>query len=230
MATISNHLMETLPRRDRARLRAACEPVELQLSSPVCARGDATTHAYFPTQSFISLVCTVDQHPGLEVGMVGSEGMLGIELLLGIPRSPYDALVQGPGEAWRIEAGSFRAQLEGSLPLRQALSRYAHVRMVQLAQSAGCQRFHEVAPRLARWLLMSQDRAHNSRFAMTHEFLARMLGVRRSGVSTAAAMLQRDGLIHYVRGELTVLDRKGMECVACSCYAADRRTYSEVLP
>jgi CRP-like cAMP-binding protein len=230
MATIVNHLMETLPRRDRAGLRAACESVELDLSAYVCTRGEATTHVYFPTQSFISLICTVDHHPGLEVGMVGSEGMLGTELLLGMPVSPFDALVQGPGEAWRIGARSFRAQLEGSLPLRQALSRYAYVRMVQLARSAGCQRFHEVAPRLARWLLMSEDRAHGSRFEMTHEFLSRMLGVRRSGVSTAAAALQKDGLIRYTRGELTVLDRKGMETIACSCYAADRLTYSEFLP
>ncbi len=230
MATIVNHLMERLPRRDRARLQAACESVELPLSAQLCLRGAVTTHVYFPVRSFVSLICTIDHHPGLEVGMIGSEGVLGLELMLGVPSAPFDVLVQGPGTAWRIDASSFRIELEASPPLRQALSSYAHVRNVQLARSSGCQRFHQVAPRLARWLLMSQDRAHGSRFEMTHEFLACMLGVRRSGVSMAAAVLQRDGLIRYTRGELTVLDRRGMETVACSCYAADRLTYSEMLP
>lgn len=230
METTLNQLMEAMPRRDRARLQAACEPVVLVLSAPVCVRGAATAHVYFPTASFISLTCTVDHHPGLEVGMVGNEGMVGAELLLGVRSSPFDALVQGAGAAWRIGTRSFLAELESSKPLRQVLSRYVHVRTMQLARSAGCQRFHEVAPRLARWLLMSQDRAHGSRFAMTHEFLACMLGVRRSGVSTAAALLQKEGLIRYSRGELIVLDRRAMETLACSCYVADRLTYSEVLP
>jgi len=229
MAAMVNQLIEALPRQDRSRLLAACEPVELLLSAPVYVRGQATAHVYFPARSFISLVCTVDHHPGLEVGMVGSEGVVGVELMLGVDSSPFDALVQGPGEAWRIGARSFLSELEGSLPLRRLLARYVHVRMEQLARSSGCQRFHEVAPRLARWLLVTQDRAHSSRFLMTHQFLARMLGVRRSGVSTAAAVLQRDGLIRYSRGELSVLDRDGLEIVACSCYAADRLTYSEVL-
>jgi CRP-like cAMP-binding protein len=111
--------------------------------------------------------------------------------------------------------------------LRRTLSRYLHVRMLQLARASGCHRFHAVAPRLARWLLMSQDRAHGNRFEMTHEFLASMLGVRRSGVTLAAGVLQRGGLIRYTRGELTVLDRQGMETAACSCYAADQLTYQE---
>jgi CRP-like cAMP-binding protein len=230
MAAIVNQLMEALPRRDKARLLGACEPVELLLSAPVYVRGKATSHVYFPTASFVSLVCTLDDHPGLEVGIVGNEGVVGVELMLGLDNSPFDALVQGPGEAWRIGARGFRTEIEHSLPLRRLLSRYVHVRMEQLARSACCQRFHEVAPRLARWLLASQDRAHGGRFLMTQQFLARMLGVRRSGVSTAAAVLQRDGLIRYSRGELTVLDRNGLEMVACSCYAADRRTYRESLP
>jgi CRP-like cAMP-binding protein len=169
----------------------------------------------------------VDHHPVIEVGMVGSEGMLGAEILLGIGHSPFDAVVQGQGEALRIDVRRFRTELECSLPLRRTLSRYLHVRMLQLARASGCHRFHAVAPRLARWLLMSQDRAHGNRFEMTHEFLASMLGVRRSGVTLAAGVLQRGGLIHYTRGELTVLDRQGMEAVACSCYAADQLTYAQ---
>jgi len=224
---VSNDLIERLPRRDRTRLRAACERVELVLAAPVCVRGTAAGHAYFPTRAFISLLARVDHHPVIEVGMVGSEGMLGAEILLGIGHSPFDAVVQGQGEALRIDVRRFRTELECSLPLRRTLSRYLHVRMLQLARASGCHRFHAVAPRLARWLLMSQDRAHGNRFEMTHEFLASMLGVRRSGVTLAAGVLQRGGLIHYTRGELTVLDRQGMEAVACSCYAADQLTYAQ---
>ena len=224
---VSNDLIEGLPRSDRTRLRAACERVELVLAAPVCVRGTAAGHAYFPTRAFISLLSRVDHHPGIEVGMVGSEGMLGAEILLGIGHSPFDAVVQGQGEALRIDVRRFRTELECSLALRRTLSRYLHVRMLQLARASGCHRFHAVAPRLARWLLMSQDRAHGNRFEMTHEFLASMLGVRRSGVTLAAGVLQRGGLIHYTRGELTVLDRQGMETAACSCYAADQLTYAE---
>lgn len=226
---VSNDLIDGLPRRDRTRLRAACEPVQLVLAAPVCVRGAEVMHAYFPTRSFISLLARVDHHPGLEVGMVGSEGMLGAEIFLGIGHAPFDAVVQGPGEALRMDSRRFRAELECSLPLRRTLSRYLYVRMLQLARASGCHRFHAVAPRLARWLLMSHDRAHGNRFEMTHEFLASMLGVRRSGVTLAAGMLQREGLIRYTRGELTVLDRTGMEMVACSCYAADQLTYAEGL-
>jgi CRP-like cAMP-binding protein len=153
--------------------------------------------------------------------------MLGAEILLGIGHSPFDAVVQGQGEVLRIDVHRLRTELECSLPLRRTLSRYLHVRMLQLARASGCHRFHAVAPRLARWLLMSQDRAHGNRFEMTHEFLASMLGVRRSGVTLAAGVLQRGGLIRYTRGELTVLDRQGMETAACSCYAADQLTYQE---
>jgi CRP-like cAMP-binding protein len=224
---VSNDLIERLPRRDRTRLRAACERVELVLAAPVCVRGAEAGHAYFPTRAFISLLARVDHHPAIEVGMVGSEGMLGAEILLGICQSPFDAVVQGQGEVLRIDVRRFRTELECSLPLRRTLSRYLHVRMLQLARASGCHRFHAVAPRLARWLLMSQDRAHGNRFEMTHEFLASMLGVRRSGVTLAAGVLQRGGLIRYTRGELTVLDRQGMETAACSCYAADQLTYAE---
>jgi CRP-like cAMP-binding protein len=149
---VSNDLIERLPRRDRTRLRAACERVELVLAAPVCVRGTAAGHAYFPTRAFISLLARVDHHPVIEVGMVGSEGMLGAEILLGIGHSPFDAVVQGQGEALRIDVRRFRTELESSLPLRRTLSRYLHVRMLQLARASGCHRFHAVAPRLARWL------------------------------------------------------------------------------
>ncbi|MDE2297916.1 MAG: Crp/Fnr family transcriptional regulator [Burkholderiales bacterium] len=229
MATAENHLIELLPRKDRARLLAHCEPVQLELSEVLCEAGTPTRHVYFPTDGFISLVTLVDGSPSLEVGMVGREGMVGSQLVLGVVNAPLRALVQGPGAAWRIGTKAFRSELEHSPALQRGLNRYVYVLMAQLAASAGCLRFHQIGARLARWLLMTQDRAHADSFHVTHEFLAYMLGVRRVGITTAASALQRGGLIEYRRGELTVLDRSGLEAAACGCYAADRRTYAELL-
>jgi len=191
--------------------------------------GSPTRHVYFPIDGFISLVAPVASHPGLEVGMVGREGMLGAHLALGVAPAPLHALVQGPGSAWRIPAGAFRSELTHSAPLRRAMNRYLYVRMAQLATSAGCLRFHMIGPRLARWLLMSQDCAHADNFRVTHEFLAYMLGVRRVGVTVAASALQRSGLIEYRRGDIKVLDRQGLEAAACGCYAADRLAYARLM-
>ena len=229
LSAAENLLIERLPSADRRRLLAACETAPLILSAVLCERGEATRHVYFPTEGFISLVAQADQHPGLEVGMVGREGMLGAHLALGVAVSPLRALVQGAGTARRIGRGAFRRELARSHALKRALDCYLSVLMVQLAGSAGCMRFHRIGPRLARWLLMSQDRAHADRFHVTHEFLAYMLGVRRVGITVAASELQRGGLIVYHRGELTVLDRTGLEAAACSCYESDRRAYAEGL-
>jgi len=157
------------------------------------------------------------------------EGMLGVQLAMGVRIAPLHALVQGSGSAWRVGARAFKRELARSAVLRNELSRYAYVLMQQLAGSAACLRFHEIGPRLGRWLLMSQDRAHADSFRVTHEFLAYMLGVRRVGVTRAATELQRAGHIEYHRGALTVLDRRGLELAACSCYAADRESYADVL-
>ena len=224
-----NHLIERLPRADRKRLLAVCEPVELVLSEVLCEPGTPTRHAYFPTQGFISLVTLVEGSPGLEVGMVGREGMLGAQLVLGVATTPLHALVQGPGTAWRIGSVAFRGQLAQSPALQRGLNRYLCVLMAQLTTSAACLRFHQIGPRLARWLLMSQDRADADHFTVTQEFLAYMLGVRRVGVTAAAGALQSAGLIGYRRGEITVLDRRGLEAAACTCYAADRNSYATLL-
>ena len=229
MRTNQNRLIERLPRKERLQLLAICEPVQLVLGSVICEPGSATRHVYFPVDSFISLLTQVDGKPALEVGMVGREGMLGAELALGIATSPLHALVQGEGAAWRITSAAFRRELAGSVALQRVMHRYLYVLMSQLASSAACLRFHLIGPRLARWLLMSQDRAHNDRFRVTQEFLAYMLGVRRVGITTAAGELQRNGLIEYRRGHLTVLDRKGLEAAACSCYAADQKVYAKLL-
>ncbi len=226
MATAQNHLIELLPRTERERLLAVCEPMQLVLSDVLYEAGTPARHVYFPTEGFISLVSQVDAHPGLEVGMVGREGMVGAQLALGVTESPLRALVQGSGDCWRIAAAPFRREWLRGPALQRHLGHYVHVLMSQMATSAGCLRFHLLGPRLARWLLMSQDRAHGDRFHVTHEFLAYMLGVRRVGVTVAAGDLQRRGLIVYHRGAMQVLDRPGLEAAACSCYAADRLAYA----
>ena len=226
MPIAQNHLIQRLPRTERLRLLALCEPVHLVLANVLCEPGTPVRHVYFPTDSFISLVSMIDGSPGVEVGMVGREGMLGAELALGVATAPLHALVQGPGAAWRIGVADFRRELAASPALQQGLHRYLYVLMAQLATSAACLRFHLIGPRLARWLLMTQDRAHSDSFQVTQEFLAYMLGVRRVGVTVAAGTLQRSGLIDYHRGDFTVLDRKGLERAACGCYAAGQKSHA----
>ncbi|MEO6895959.1 MAG: Crp/Fnr family transcriptional regulator [Caldimonas sp.] len=230
MAETENRLIEALPHKDRHALLSVCKRVELGLSDVLSNPGTPMRHAYFPTEGFISLVTRIEGSPGVEVGMIGPEGMLGAHFALGVSMSPLHALVQGPGVAWRASASALQRELRGSSALRQGLGRYVYVMMEQLAHSAACLRFHLIGPRLARWLLMSQDRSGSDSFRVTHEFLAYMLGVRRVGVTTAAGALQTEGLITYRRGAVTILDRTGLEATACGCYAADRRTYLAFIP
>ena len=229
MTAVQNHLIELLPRRDRSRLLGLCKPVELVLGTMLYQPGTPTRHVYFPVDGFISLLAQLDGEPVLEVGMIGREGMVGVQLALGLATAPLHALVQGGGSALRIGSGAFRRELAVSPALQRLLHRYLHVLMSQLTASATCLRFHLLAPRLARWLLMSQDRAHRDNFAVTQKFLAYMLGVRRVGVTNAAGALQRAGLIEYRHGELRVHDRAGLEAAACCCYATDRQVYRELL-
>jgi CRP-like cAMP-binding protein len=229
MAATENHLIELLPRNDRRHLLDICEPVDLELSAVLCHSGKHTRHVYFPIDATISLVTPIDGEPALEVGMVGREGMVGAQIVLGVMTTPLHAVVQGPGKAWRIASPAFRRELARSLALRRCLNRYLYVLMSQFAVSAACLRFHLIGPRLARWLLMTQDRAHADAFHVTHEFLAYMLGVRRVGITAAAGALQRAGLVEYRRGEVVVLNRRGLEAASCGCYAADRKSYANLL-
>ena len=224
-----NRLLQALPRRESQQLLAACEAVELGFGEVLYEPNAVIRYVYFPTDSFISLMIPVDRTANLEVGLVGNEGMLGEPLVLGVEVSRLRALVQGAGPAWRIKAVKFARLLDRSPTLRPALHRYVQVRMTQLAQAAACTRFHVLEERLARWLLMTQDRAHMDEFHMTHQFLAYMLGVRRVGVTNAANSLQKRKLIRYHHGEVKILDRAGMERAACACYKADRETYDELL-
>jgi CRP-like cAMP-binding protein len=229
VANEENRLLSRLPRTDRVRLLAVCHLTQLVRGDVLGDRGNPTRNVYFPTEGFISLIAPLDGEPVLEAGMVGREGMLGAHLALGVAIDPMHALVQGPGMAWRLSARAFRGELARSLPLRLGIHRYLYVLLAQLTSSAVCLHFHLIAPRLARWLLMSQDRAHSKNFYVTQEFLSYMLGVRRVGITAAAGKLQRDGLIKYSRGYVTILDRRRLEAASCSCYRTDRQTYSELL-
>lgn len=217
--------VELLPTHVRDRLLADCTLVTLGYASVLHEPGAVVRHIHFPITSFISLLKTVDEHSTIEVGMIGSEGLCGNESNAARDVATLRALVQGAGTAWRIGLPAFRQHCEQSPELRELLDRYASFLMRQLAQTIACTRFHVVEQRLARWLLMTRDRARSDAFAVTQEFLAHMLGVRRAGVTNAASALQQQGLIAYRRGDLAVLDVDGLVAAACTCYRADRDAY-----
>ncbi len=225
----TNRLLEALPGADRRKFEAGCELIELELSSVIIEPRARIKHVYFPTESFVSLTLPVDGRANLEIGLVGREGMVGVPAVVGIRELGLSALVQGSGKALRMGVAPFLTELERSAALQRQLHRYLFVTMSQLAQSIVCNRFHVVESRLARWLLMTRDRAGADTFSVTHEFLAFMLGVRRVGVTNAAGSLQRRKLISYSRGEVSILNGDGLAAASCPCYDADLATYVRVM-
>lgn len=225
---VFNRLLEGLPQKLRDHLVQTCESVNLKFGNILCEADDPFKYAYFPLTGFISLVAVIDKHHPLEMGLIGNEGMLGATMSLGIANAPMRALVQGSGTALRINAAQLRLELLAAPALVSRLNHYVYVLLAQLSQTAACIHFHEIEPRLARWLLMTHDRAHKNQLHLTQDFLADMLGVRRSGITVAAGALQERKLIHYSRGEIIIIDRKGLEAASCECYQAVRRDYDQV--
>jgi CRP-like cAMP-binding protein len=224
-----NHLITDLPALERKRLMAECDLVELVFNETLTEPGEPLEYAWFPNHSFISLTVPVDASSNLEVGLVGNEGMLGNTLVLGVTTAPLHALVQGAGQALRISVADLQQQIKHSPVLEAMLKKYLYVSVVQLSQTAACTRFHLVEARLARWLLMTRDRAESNEFRITQAFLAYMLGVRRVGITRAATALHKKQLINYHRGNMTILDVKGLESSACSCYQIDKQTYKRIM-
>lgn len=225
----TNRLLDALPGRQRRQFLADCERVELDFAQVLYEPEVPIRHAYFPLDCFISLVTSVDDNVQLEVGLVGNEGMLGVSLVLGVDVSPKHAVVQGPGSALRMTAATFRRHCKDGAALRGNLHRYIHVQIAQLSQMTACTHYHRVEARLARWLLMTRDRANGDHFHLTHEYLAFMLGVRRVGITQAASALQRRGLVSYKRGDISILDGAGLERASCRCYGAAKNMYEKTM-
>ncbi|HEX5736732.1 MAG TPA: Crp/Fnr family transcriptional regulator [Blastocatellia bacterium] len=226
---IENRILAALPTKVYNRLVAQMERVPLPFAEVLYEPGDTIEHVYFPNDSIVSLLSTVEDRSTLEVGIIGNEGMVGVSVLLGVKTSPNRALVQGEGSAMRMKAAALRKEVNGDGSLQRLLHRNTHALMTQIAQSAACNRFHQVEARLARWLLMTHDRIGSDEFRLTQLFLSDMLGVRREGVTNSATVLQRNKLITYSRGHITILNRAGLEATACKCYSIIKAEYDSFL-
>jgi len=217
----SNRLLMAMPRPVFERLRPRLQPVDLARRQVLHTVSAPILHLYFIERGLISLVKTMQDGRMIEIGAVGIEGVSGAHAILG-GSSVLDSVVHIPGKGWRIGWNILRAEMEASPALRDLMLRYAHFRISQLAQSAACNRLHSLEQRCCRWLLIAHDSARSDSFPITHEFLAMMLGVQRTGVSLAANILQKARLIRCGRGRVTVVDRPGLEAMACECYATVR--------
>jgi CRP-like cAMP-binding protein len=224
---VVSRLIESLPRQLRGRLLEQCQPVELASGAELCTAGEPLLHAFFPLSACISLLTALGTRPPLDFSLIGNEGMLGATLALGVVIAPLSAVVLSAGTVLRIPVHGLQRALRDSPDLRRVLNQYLYVLMAQSARSAACIHFHQLAERLARWLLMTHDRVHGDHFKLTHRMLADMLGVRRSGVTIAAGALQARKLISYSRGGITVLNRRGLEAASCECYRTTVNDYSQ---
>ena len=229
VGTERNRLLQMLPATEYERLLSQTETVCLPVKTVLYEAGEPITHVYFPQSGVISLVNVMSDGGVVEVGTVGNEGMAGLPVFLGAASSPTKAFSQVEGSAKRIEAPAFRHAIDEREELRTVLQRYTQALMSQMAQSVACNRLHTVEERLARWLLMTHDRAGTDQLALTQEFLSDMLGVRRAGVTVAAGALQKAGLISYRRGKITVLDRLGLEEASCECYRIVKSHFDRLL-
>jgi CRP-like cAMP-binding protein len=216
---IANSLLAALPRAEYQRLLGNLEPLTLKLGEVLHEQGAPIRHVYFPVDCVVSLLAAVQEGQGLEIGLVGYEGMVGIAVALGQNIATGRAMVQVAGTAMRMRAPQFRQEFEECPLLRRELLRYAHLKLALARQTVACNCFHAVEARLARWLLMTSDRVLSENFFLTQDSLADSLGVRRTTINLAAGPLKRRKLISYSRGRIRILDRKGLEAASCRCYA-----------
>ena len=220
---VSSLILLSLPDSDYTSLRPHLEYVSLPNHLVLHEAGGKLEFAYFPNRGLISLVVVMKDGRTVEAGIVGNEGFAGTLAAVGLRRSTLQAVVQITGDGFRVEAGALQNTLESAPHLQLMLSRYAAIRGMQVAQTAACNRLHDIGQRLVRWLLMTQDRVDSGSLPITHDFLATMLGTDRSSVSVAAGVLQRKKLIEYTRGAVKILNRKELENSACECYGIIRQ-------
>ena len=228
-AAVRNRLLASLPPADFGRLATSLTPVTLTLKQFLLEADEPIEAAYFVETGMVSYLAYLEGGEAIEVGIIGSEGMVGLPLILGVDRAPAGALVQMGGTALRIKPAALRQAFNESDALRTRLLRYMQALYTQVSQTAVCNGHHSLEERLARWMLMAHDRAGADQFPMTHEFMAMMLGVRRSGVTVTAGTLKQAGLISYKNGHMTVLDRPSLEAAACECYGTVQRYFEQLL-
>ena len=230
MNPLLNGILAALPKEEYKRLLPHLHFVDLELKQALYKSGDRVQHGYFPVSGMVSLVVALGSGDDVEVAIIGRDGFGGSPLLLGGSVSPYQAVVQGQGGAFRIKGDALVRAVDRNPRLRQLLHQHLQFEAAQMSQSAACLRFHSVEERLARWLLTTQDRLGSEFLPLTHEFLAQMLGANRSTVTLVARVLQSAGLIRYSRGQVAILDREGLENVSCECYQTVRKYKDMLLP
>jgi CRP-like cAMP-binding protein len=218
-----NLLLAALAAEDYQRLLPHLESVPLPLGWALYESGDRMSHVFFPTAGIVSLLYVMANGASAEIAVTGNEGVVGVSLFMGGESTPSRAIVQSAGHAYRLAAGALQREFERGGDLQHLLLRYTQALITQMAQTAVCNRHHTVEQQLCRWLLLSLDRLTSNEVRMTQELIANMLGVRREGVTEAARRLQEAGLIHYQRGQITVLDRPNLEHRVCECYAVVKR-------
>ena len=227
---LENHLLAALPEAEWARWSSQLEVVNMPLGAVLYEPGSRLAHVYFPTTSIVSLLYVMEDGASAEIAVVGNEGIVGISLFMGGESTPSRALVQSAGQGYRLKAEVMLQEFNRAGPVLHLLLRYTQALITQMAQTAVCNRHHSLDQQLCRWLLLSLDRLHTQELIMTQELIANMLGVRREGVTEAAGRLQRDGLIQYRRGHITVVDRVKLEQRTCECYAVVKKEYDRLLP
>ena len=227
---IENRLLAALPETEWLSWRSQMERVEMPLGQVIYESGSTLSHVYFPTTAIVSLLYVMQNGASAEIAVVGNEGIVGISLFMGGDSTPSRAVVQSAGRGLRLKAEIMKDSFNGSGPVLHLLLRYTQALITQMAQTAVCNRHHSLDQQLCRWLLLSLDRLRSNELVMTQELIANMLGVRREGVTEGALKLQQLGLIRYVRGHITVLDRAGLETRSCECYSVVKKEYDRLLP